>query len=169
MDNSGFRELLSKREDKTPAESSGLSAEERAAKKAAKKEAFERRMAIQKRREEALAEANKYTDRAAERRQEEAKQGGVAPMVFDDDGEEQAQSVSSAPTFAQLGDRFGQAADRGAVGEPPAKAEDEHRGKALHVRVAGRARCGAGRESAGGAQAGHEHRADQALELGARR
>ena len=106
MDNSGFRELLSKREDKTPAESSGLSAEERAAKKAAKKEAFERRMAIQKRREEALAEANKYTDRAAERRQEEAKQGGVAPMVFDDDGEEQAQSVSSAPTFAQLGDRF---------------------------------------------------------------
>ena len=115
MDNSKFRDLIKERAEKTPAPNGGGSstdsAEERARKKAKKQAEYDRRMAIQKRREEALAEANKYHDRAAERRVEELKrlkESGAPPEAFvdkEDAVEPMEQFVSSAPTFAQTGNR----------------------------------------------------------------
>ena len=114
LGNAGFRELLSKKEEEEkPQKDSGETQEERQRKKAKAQASYERRMAIQKRREEALTESSRYTDRAAERRKEETKEGGEGseiPERFDaleEEGEE-AQNpaeVSSAPTYAQLGDR----------------------------------------------------------------
>ena len=87
MDNSKFRALLSApREEKVDAPAAS-SAEERARRKAKQQASYERRMAIQKRREEALAEANRYVDRAAERRKEEtrqAKEDGLPTGYFDE-------------------------------------------------------------------------------------
>lgn len=84
MDNSKFRALLATpREEKASAAAPAeMTAEERARRKAKQQASHERRMAIEKRRQEALAEANRYTDRAAQRRKEEsrqAKEEGVAP------------------------------------------------------------------------------------------
>ena len=73
-------------------------------------------MAIQKRREEALAEASRYTDRAAERRKEESRQSREAPAgerkhwmeVEEEEAARQEsarQRVDHAPTIAQLGGR----------------------------------------------------------------
>lgn len=120
MDNSQLRALLSapKEEKAAKAAAPADSAEERARKKAKQQASYERRMAIQKRREEALAEANRYTDRAAERRQEESRQtkaeagGALDHQKFYDgllqedtaDPLQADSSVSSAPTFAQLGE-----------------------------------------------------------------
>ena len=122
MENSKFRDFLTKREE-APGEggkaSSADTAEDRAKRKAKQQASYERRMAIQKRREAALEEANRYVDRAAERRRDEARQrkdghdddggaGSSAPAFYadhHDDEAEAVQSVSDAPTFAQLGDR----------------------------------------------------------------
>ena len=122
MENAKFRDFLTKRSEE-PSEggkaSAADTAEERAKRKAKQQASYERRMAIQKRREAALEEANRYVDRAAERRREEARQrkegndedGGAgasgAPFYadFHDAAAEAGQSVSDAPTFAQLGDR----------------------------------------------------------------
>ena len=69
-------------------------------------------MAIEKRRKEALAEASKYTDRAAERRKEELKQ--AKETGIHDDGRHISTAdvedpatfrVPDGPTFAQLGER----------------------------------------------------------------
>ena len=112
LSNASFRDFLSKKEEdeEKGKKSSAESAEERQRKKAKAQAAYERRMAIQKRREDALAEASKYTDRAAERRKEQekhAKESGQEPEYFepDADAEEPPENVSSAPTYAQLGDR----------------------------------------------------------------
>jgi hypothetical protein len=84
MDNSKFRALLAtpRVEKASAAAPAEMTAEERARRKAKQQASHERRMAIEKRRQEALAEANRYTDRAAQRRKEEsrqAKEEGVAP------------------------------------------------------------------------------------------
>ena len=114
MDNSKFRALLATpREEKASAAAPAeMTAEERARRKAKQQASHERRMAIEKRRQEALAEANRYTDRAAERRKEEsrqAKEEGVAPDPFIDslydDEIPDAASLSTVPTVAQLGGR----------------------------------------------------------------
>lgn len=109
MDNSGFRAFLAKDEGKTETNAKPeLTAEERAHRKDKQQAGYERRMAIQKRREEALAEASRYVDRAAERRKE---QGG-RQSYYDEEEERQAKkeaaeqvAASNAPTFAQLGER----------------------------------------------------------------
>ncbi|KAL1527746.1 hypothetical protein AB1Y20_009131 [Prymnesium parvum] len=113
MSNASFRGLLeAKKEEQTPHKGADTK-EERERRKAKQQAAYERRMAIQKRREEALAQASKYTDRAAERRKEEEKRqrGGEAPepvewadkrMLVEEDP---PPAISSAPTFAQLGER----------------------------------------------------------------
>ena len=114
MDNSKFRALLatSRVEKATAAAPAEMTAEERARRKAKQQASHERRMAIEKRRQEALAEANRYTDRAAQRRKEEsrqAKEEGVAPAAFIDslydDEIHDAASLSTVPTVAQLGGR----------------------------------------------------------------
>ena len=114
MDNSKFRALLATpREEKASAAAPAeMTAEERARRKAKQQASHERRMAIEKRRQEALAEANRYTDRAAQRRKEEsrqAKEEGVAPAAFIDslydDEIHDAASLSTVPTVAQLGGR----------------------------------------------------------------
>jgi hypothetical protein len=109
MDNSGFRAFLAKDERKPETNAKPeLTAEERARRKEKQQAGYERRMAIQKRREEALAEASRYVDRAAERRKE---QGG-RQSYYDEEEERQAKkevaeqvAASNAPTFAQLGER----------------------------------------------------------------
>jgi len=114
MDNSKFRALLAtpRVEKASAAAPSEMTAEERARRKAKQQASHERRMAIEKRRQEALAEANRYTDRAAQRRKEEsrqAKEEGVAPAAFIDslydDEIPDAASLSTVPTVAQLGGR----------------------------------------------------------------
>jgi len=111
LSNASFRDLLAKKEEEQQSKPQRADTqEERQRKKAKAQAAYERRMAIQKRREEALAEASRYTDRAAERRKEETKESrenGRQPEPFNDmEEEEDADAVvSSAPTFAQLGDR----------------------------------------------------------------
>eukprot|EP00665_Eupelagonemidae_sp_cell47_P000484 gene483-7179_t len=69
MDNSQFVALLSaKANAKAEAEGkakSSDSAEERARKKAKQQASYERRMAIEKRRKDALTESSRYVDRAA--------------------------------------------------------------------------------------------------------
>ncbi|KOO35102.1 hypothetical protein Ctob_014554 [Chrysochromulina tobinii] len=114
MDNSKFRALLAtpRVEKASAAAPAEMTAEERARRKAKQQASHERRMAIEKRRQEALAEANRYTDRAAQRRKEEsrqAKEEGVAPAAFIDslydDEIPDAASLSTVPTVAQLGGR----------------------------------------------------------------
>ena len=114
MDNSKFRALLATpREEKASAAAPAeMTAEERARRKAKQQASHERRMAIEKRRQEALAEANRYTDRAAQRRKEEsrqAKEEGVATAAFTeslyDDEIPDAATLSTVPTVAQLGGR----------------------------------------------------------------
>ena len=119
MDNSGFRAFAIERGEKdsskdgaTPAP---LSEEDRARKKAKQQAQYDRRMAIQKRREEALAVDSKYTDRAAERRKEENKEvrnSGTERKHWMEEEEEEAERaeaesarVADGPTFAQLGER----------------------------------------------------------------
>ena len=118
MENSKFRELLS-----TPREEAGSSKPKAdpaaaAAKRAKAKESYERRMEIQKQREAALAEKNKYRDRALERRKEgggddaaeraeiDAASLRLVESVAPGLGAQQAdpaESLPSAPTFAQGG------------------------------------------------------------------
>ena len=72
MDNSGFRAFAEQRAEEKRQKQANAAAppseEDRARKKAKQQASYDRRMAIQKRREEALAETSRYTDRAAERR-----------------------------------------------------------------------------------------------------
>ena len=110
--NSFFRDLLTSGE-LGGKEKAGPSKEERAASRAVKqtkaKESYERRMAIQKKREERLAEESRYRDRAEERRKAEAKAGGAEvppPSAYDEpvDKDDEA-DLPSGPTFAQVGNR----------------------------------------------------------------
>ena len=102
MDNSGFRAfaLNKPKEEATPAPT--LSAEERAKRKEKQQAAYERRMAIQKRREEALAEASRYVDRAAERRKEEGRQ--QLQTSFYDDLEEREAKLAADMARDLLGE-----------------------------------------------------------------
>jgi len=115
MDNSAFRSLLSTprpaREDDGPAESQESKAAKaaRAAKAAERKAAYERRMALEAKRKERLAEESRYVDRAAQRRKELAKAGEMeeAPPLAGIDGligsdTLQLRRVPDGPTFAQV-------------------------------------------------------------------
>ena len=118
MDNSAFRAFATERTDekKEAAAAPAVSEEDRAAKRAKQQAGYERRMAIQKRREDALAEESRYTDRAAERRKEENRQdrdqgGGERKHWMEIEAEEAARGeaeqerAQDGPTFAQLGER----------------------------------------------------------------
>eukprot|EP00315_Gephyrocapsa_oceanica_P010023 CAMPEP_0185293118 /NCGR_PEP_ID=MMETSP1363-20130426/6597_1 /TAXON_ID=38817 /ORGANISM="Gephyrocapsa oceanica, Strain RCC1303" /LENGTH=155 /DNA_ID=CAMNT_0027889441 /DNA_START=25 /DNA_END=489 /DNA_ORIENTATION=- len=119
MDNSAFRNLV-KEGGATPAPKSAANSEEakaaKAAKAAARKAAYDKRMELQAKRQEKLAEESKYVDRASLRRKELAKAGhkdeapplaGIEPLLAAAEGrpEHPVAEVPIAPTFAQAGAR----------------------------------------------------------------
>ena len=110
LSNEKFRDLLSQPKE-AKAQKPADTKEEREQKKAKQQAAYERRMAIQKRREEALQEASRYKDRAAERRKEavgDAPEGTLDEfgyLVVPEESGPEEKPVSTAPTAAQLGDR----------------------------------------------------------------
>ena len=115
MDNSKFRAFALKKPEEKAAAPAAMSAEERARKKEKQQASYERRMAIQKRREEALAEASRYVDRAAERRKDatkESKESGRQNSFYDEQEQKELEEArmqqvanTDGPTFAQLGER----------------------------------------------------------------
>jgi IK cytokine len=116
MDNSAFRNLLSQAKSKKTDSSSKPAAETsearaaRLAKQAERKAAYEKRMAVQAKRQEKLAEEAKYVDRAAQRRKELAKAGvseeapplaGLEELMQLEEGPV-VSKVPDGPTFAQV-------------------------------------------------------------------
>ena len=114
MDNAAFRDLLQSKgsegdSSSKPGESSAAKAA-RLAKQAERKAGYDKRMAVQAKRQEKLAEETKYVDRAGQRRRELAKSGvvdeapvlaGLEDLLEPPPGEE---DLPTGPTFAQVGE-----------------------------------------------------------------